>query len=149
MIVTSKRLAIHNANGVTLLPGPNVIAAAAWREARNHPMVQMDLDYGNIVEDQELEEAELLSPADEILAEDSILVNMKIPAAKAMVEETIDLALLARWKSVEKRNHVIGAINRQIELLNEPAEERDRNASRALQTGNGAIEISVRNPEDT
>ncbi len=148
MIVNHKRSGVLNADGVVLKPGPNQVDIKAWENSRKHPMIKKLMDLGEIVEESEFDENLKLSAKEEKSADETILSPMKIPQAKALVEETVDLELLEQWKKSEKRNQVIGSINSQIDKLKAPAEERDRSESRQVSTGKGPIEVQVRNPGD-
>lgn len=149
MLVTLKKPGMINlGNKMTLKPGPNTVDLQVWKKRRTHPIIAKMLEDGLIVEEQEIEDVEKIgaNPHAQKEAELEHLKTLKIPQAKALVEETTSVELLNGWLAREDRNQVKGAITKQIEKLTAPAEKRDRNQTRQIVTGRGpdVVELEAR-----
>lgn len=126
-----------------LLPGPNQIASKEWKIHRTHPIIKVMIDEGDIVEEQEIEDVD----DDQDVTDDfEHLKTLKAPQAKSLVEKTTNVKLLGEWLSREDRAPVKAALNKQIAVMNEPLEKRDRTQARQITTGKGAdhVELEVR-----
>lgn len=149
MIVNFKRAGRLNVNGVILIPGSNKVDPKAWLEARKHPHIQHKLDEGIIVEETDIEEMIEASEQGSAVVDTKMfehLATLKVPQARQLVEETMDLGLLEEWQKRETRNQVKSSLKKQIELLKEPLQTRDRTEKRQL-SGTGVkmdvIEVSA------
>lgn len=146
MIVNFKKAGRLQVGSIVLIPGPNKVDPKAWLEMRQHPTIARKIDDGQIVEETDIEEVtELVKQAESqkgstpaaVAAVVDVkmyehLLTLKVPQARSLVEETVELKLLEEWQKRETRNQVKSSLKKQIELMKEPMEERDRSAKRQL-----------------
>lgn len=145
MLVNLKKAGRINVGGIILIPGPNKVDARKWALVRQHPIVAHKINEGEIVEETDLEEAidaqDSGGEAVEAFTERH-LQTLKQPQALALVKETVSIPLLEAWQRHETRKPVKGAITKQINLLKEPPEKRDRSQKRQL-SGSGMTPETV------
>jgi len=134
MLVNNATTSLVTINSISLKPGINTVNGAEWAVARKHPSIVKRIEAGLIVEESDMEEN---TNENVVLSEADLdhLKLLKVPQANALVKETFDLELLEGWSKKEDRNQVKGTLKKQIELLNEQPQLRDRSQSRQLDTG--------------
>ncbi|NMH83275.1 hypothetical protein [Heyndrickxia coagulans] len=95
--------------GVRLIPGANRLSeddAAQFKVALEHPLNQ------------------LLVEEEEITYEDNGLADMAAAKAIKLVNDTYDLNTLEQFRQEEKRKTVLDAIEKQIESIKSPPEDK-------------------------
>lgn len=144
MIIQNNRKTITNLEGkITLKPGNNTVETALWAELRKNPIVKKKMEADELVEMSDFDEemakvanGEEGAPSSSAEHDENFLLEQKVPAARMIVEQTTDLELLEKWLAKENRNQVKSVLNKQIAVLKEPNEKRDRNQKRQV-SGSG------------
>lgn len=157
MLVNNTKPTMIHVNGKTLKPGVNSVDVAFWKKVRKHKTIAKFIDEGTLVEETELPEDEEILNDEKALQEEGIgnayseedyayLSECKVPQARNVVAETFDPQLLNEWMKRETRNQVKGAIKKQLEVLAEETQERDRSQARQIVTGRGPeiVELQAR-----
>jgi len=111
---------------VKLLPGFNEVPDDEWKEIKQNPMIQKQIELGIIVEVAEKKEVKkkVKNGKGEEIEKTVVesgkakqLKDLDAEAVVAMVEDTFDVDLLKKWKKEESRDEIRAAIANQLEKI--------------------------------
>ncbi|WP_448510328.1 hypothetical protein [Immundisolibacter sp.] len=128
IVILNKPSLIHLSDELMLKSGANTVDANVFKKYKDNPSVKQLVADGVI----EYKESDLEGKT-QSKVEDS-LKDLTVKQAQELVQNTIDLEILEKWKGAEKRAGVLKAIEKQIAELQAPAKLRtDGDSSEELE----------------
>ena len=113
-------------------PGINELTLEQWDAIKDHPLLPARFAAGDLQwidgkcpdnlkkEKSAKVESNVESKTPEKVEEKSALADLNVKDAKKLIEEALDVTLLEKWKTLEKRKAIAQIIDKQIQKILEP-----------------------------